>query len=81
MSEEQMMPQREAYWGELDDKQKIERMREHVRRLEARMSDLQEQVRKLLGHSHDQQGNPTVVIGFENQPMNLWQELKDDEPF
>lgn len=53
---------REKHWGELDDKGRIERMREIVLSLQARNCSLEDKVNQLLRHNHDTQGDVRVTI-------------------
>jgi hypothetical protein len=55
---------REKYWSELTDAEKVERMREILKRSERRNEELQEMLHRLAplvtGHQHGSDGRPVV---------------------
>jgi len=61
--QEQCKPMREKYWSELDDQERVERMRLEIRHLKSQNKQLIESVRQLLNHTHASQcSSPSIPI-------------------
>lgn len=60
---EQKKPGREKYWSELDDKEKIARMRQQVKNQQLEITRLETLVRQLMDHRHL---NDQLVISINN---------------
>jgi hypothetical protein len=58
--------QREKYWSELEDAEKIERMREEVKKLERVAMSLSNKISKWQRHSH--QDNKIVIPLEQDYP-------------
>lgn len=65
MSQNEIMESREPYWEELDNKGKIERMRERIKNLEHLTEDLHSVVIKLEKHCHDKNGK--LLLPFQRE--------------
>lgn len=61
MSQEEKIS-RVKFWSELDDKEKVERMRGEVKRLEAVIQHQSEIIQRLLSHQHDANGKIVVIL-------------------
>jgi hypothetical protein len=57
------MQGREKHWDELNDKEKVTRMREVVKALQFQVEELHRVVSKLEKHSHSESGQ--LVVPFE----------------
>jgi len=53
---------REKYWDELDDSEKIERMRDEVKKLRRSLASTNRRLSSLMRHSHDTSGGIVVPI-------------------
>ena len=58
-----MKESREKYWSELNQDEKIERMRRIVKNQGREVEELKEKVRKLRKHSH--MNNGEIVVKFD----------------
>ena len=62
--DEQCNSIREKYWSEINEIEKIERMRREVKRHFRQLNELREQIRKLKRHRHNQPDGEIFI------PMN-----------
>jgi len=56
---------REKYWSELTPDEKIERMRLVVREIRRELSDINNKMRKINRHKHDEKGMPIIIKGLD----------------
>ena len=61
------MPMREKYWDELNPKEKIERMRNIIHRLQKQLENANQTIRLLERHSHNKEGETVVVSRLSNR--------------
>lgn len=62
MDEKLCMPQREKFWSEKSDAEKIETLRSEVKTLGRALSEMHEIVEKLRSHGHDVHGRIVAPI-------------------
>ena len=62
---------RMKYWSELSDTEKIERMRDEVKRQQHQNSELVRRLEKLENHSHGQNGD--IKIPLKDMGLNYGQ--------
>jgi len=73
MNNEQTKAHREKYWSECDDQEKIRRLRQEVKLLQADVSKLMRFMHFLSNHNH-QDGSVVIPIFMKDElPMN-WTE-------
>ena len=79
---------RMKYWKELDADEKVERMREQVKRLEMRIENMGRLIDKLTSHRHGEDGQLHVLFnpfesGYGGSPSRLLPSVprEDDEVY
>jgi len=72
---EEALHGREKYWSELDDSEKIDRMREIVKQKERAISSIREQLWDLKSHLHVE-GKIVVPIEGRDQPRGYSPRIK-----
>ncbi len=62
---------REKYWSEINDTEKIERLRKEIKYLKNRISDISSQSYKLEQHEHNALGKIVVPINSGGSPTGM----------
>jgi len=75
---ENNIPCRISYWSEIDDQEKIRRLREQVKIMKNQMHALQETINMLLNHNHDKNRGITIPLDVRNIP-NKFDYIKHNE--
>lgn len=57
------MCSREKYWSEINDQERIVRLREVVNRLMRQVDELRRTNERLLSHCHTEDGRPAILLG------------------
>jgi len=70
------MCRREKYWSELTDSEKIERMRDEVKRWQYKCAEMQNVVDKL--HSHQHAPNGEIVVPLRCSGSELVRPYRND---
>ena len=80
---EQCQPMREKHWSELDSDEKIERMREEVKRWQKIVSGMKEKIEKLSRHTHNpNDGKLLISMSYqEGYPMHTRYQKDTDEVY
>jgi len=66
---EKMKACRESYWSEVDDKEKIKRLRVAVKHLQTNVAMLMKFMRYLQAHSHTQDGSLVIPMFMKDEPQ------------
>lgn len=71
----EMLPSREKYWGEIDDKTKVERMRNIVQGLLERVESQEKIINRLRVHKHNKEEKVVTEepMEFGNHGMEIRQ--------
>ena len=73
--------QREKHWGELTSDEKIERMRLIVKQINRDICGLEEKIRKLIEHQHNDKGELIIVrkMSYYGEPEREGRRKEDSD--
>ena len=82
MNVENLKCAREKHWSEIDDSERVKRLRETVKRLQYAVRKLEAAVRSLRHHEHGGDGKIVVRLGYEEgEPESTGSRRTDDDVY
>ena len=79
MSQDEIRPCREKYWSEINDEEKVERLRKEVKLLRRQAQEFKTTLLKLREHGHDMTGKPTIPLISQGGHGFIGQQVPDGD--
>lgn len=76
------LPSREKYWDELNDQQKVDRMRQEVKSMQRQLTSTVVMMEKLMNHQHSiANGEILTSLQTRNDQPEGYRRYRDDKYF